>query len=147
MLETEFADLQKRLNAKILVGENEHILQLKNEMEEYFKGVRRDFSVPLDLVGTEFQKLVWKKLSNIPYGETTTYAKQARGLGKSKAIRAVGSANGANKIAIVIPCHRVIGSDGKLTGYGGGLHRKKWLLDFENENNLSFETASTSKME
>ncbi|MBV7440925.1 methylated-DNA--[protein]-cysteine S-methyltransferase [Weeksellaceae bacterium TAE3-ERU29] len=131
MLETEFQDLQKRRNATILTGENEHIIQAKNELQEYFEGKRTSFEVALDPVGTDFQKLVWNELLKIPYGTTTTYLNQAKSLDKVKAIRAVASANGYNKISIIIPCHRVIGSNGELTGYGGGLERKKWLLDFE----------------
>jgi len=86
--------------------------------------------------GTDFQKSVWKILQEIPYGETRSYKQQAIALGNPKAIRAVASANGHNRISIIIPCHRVIGSDGSLTGYGGGLHRKKWLLDFEKANSI-----------
>lgn len=131
MLETEFQDLQKRLGAPILIGENGHIVQAKTELKEYFEGKRTVFDVPLHPVGTDFQKTVWESLCQISYGTTTTYLKQAQSMGKEKAVRAVASANGYNKISIMIPCHRVIGSNGNLTGYGGGLERKKWLLDFE----------------
>lgn len=131
MLETEFEDLQKRLKAPILTGENAHIIQLKRELEEYFKGERQVFEVALHQVGTDFQQLVWDELLRIPYGTTTSYQKQAKAMGRDTAVRAIASANGCNKIAIVIPCHRVIGSDGSLTGYAGGLERKQWLLDFE----------------
>jgi AraC family transcriptional regulator of adaptative response/methylated-DNA-[protein]-cysteine methyltransferase len=134
MLETEFRDLQIRLNAVILHGENEIIRNTKKELEEYFRGERTLFEVPLDPQGTPFQKDVWKGLLEIPYGETRSYQGQAEHLNKPKAIRAIASANGKNKIAIIIPCHRVIGKDGSLTGYGGGLERKKWLLDFEKSN-------------
>ena len=131
MLETEFRDLQKRLNAVILAGENEHIKQAKTELKEYFEGTRKEFSVPLHTPGTEFQNSVWKILQHIPYGETRSYQQQAESLNKPKAVRAVASANGQNRISILIPCHRVIGKDGSLTGYGGGLERKKWLLEHE----------------
>lgn len=135
MLETEFKELSKYLNAVILPGENMYFDLLKKEMNEYFEGKRKSFTVPLDTPGTEFQKKVWKVLKSIPYGKTISYKTQAEKLGKPEAVRAVANANGHNRIAIIIPCHRVIGEDGTLTGYGGGLWRKKWLLDFEKKNN------------
>jgi len=101
------------------------------QLEEYFKGERKVFDLQLDYNGTEFQQNVWKSLSTIPYGRTTTYLKQARLLGDEKAIRAVATSNGKNPFWIVLPCHRVVGSDGSLTGYAGGLWRKKWLLEHE----------------
>ncbi|MEW5900904.1 MAG: methylated-DNA--[protein]-cysteine S-methyltransferase [Acidobacteriota bacterium] len=102
-----------------------------DELDEYFQGIRRNFSFPLDLEGTDFQKRVWRELCRIPYGITASYAAVAVAIGKSGACRAVGRANHCNPIAIAVPCHRVVGSDGKLTGYGGGLWRKKWLLEHE----------------
>jgi methylated-DNA-[protein]-cysteine S-methyltransferase len=102
------------------------------QLKEYFKGSRTEFSLNLNPKGTAFQKKVWEELSRIPFGVTTTYLKQTLQLGNEKAIRAVASANGKNPIWIIIPCHRVIGSDGSLTGYAGGLWRKKWLLEHEN---------------
>ena len=134
MLEAEFADLCKRLNAVILPGENKYLDQVQSELQEYFSGRRKKFSVSLHTPGTEFQQTVWNILHDIPYGESRSYTQQAIALGKPKAIRAVGSANGYNRIAIIIPCHRVIASNGNLAGYGGGLHRKKWLLEFEKKN-------------
>ena len=101
------------------------------QLEEYFAGTRTVFDLPFDLEGTPFQQRVWHELLKIPFGKTRSYMDVARALGDVKAIRAVGTANGSNRIAIIIPCHRVIGSDGSLTGYAGGLFRKKWLLDFE----------------
>jgi len=101
------------------------------QLDEYFKGERRKFFLNLEPAGTDFQKSVWRQLEQIPYGETTSYGAIADVLAKPTASRAVGSANGKNPIAIVIPCHRVIGSDGSLTGYGGGLWRKRWLIGFE----------------
>lgn len=101
------------------------------QLTEYFEGKRKDFDLVFDLEGTDFQKRVWAELLKIPFGKTRSYMEQTRALGDVKAIRAVATANGQNKIGIIIPCHRVIGSDGSLTGYAGGLHRKKWLLDFE----------------
>jgi len=134
MLETEFKDLQKLLNAQILTGENEHIKQAKKEINEYFNGQRKQFNVELHTPGTNFQNNVWKILRNIPYGKTITYQQQANEIGNPKAIRAVASANGFNRISIIIPCHRVIGKNGKLTGYGGGIERKKWLIEHEKNN-------------
>ena len=101
------------------------------QLNEYFSGIRKEFNLPLDPIGTDFQKSVWDELVKISYGTTTTYLKLSRKLNNEKAIRAVGTSNGQNPIAIVIPCHRVIGSDGSLTGYAGGLWRKKWLLEHE----------------
>jgi methylated-DNA-[protein]-cysteine S-methyltransferase len=101
------------------------------QLGEYFAGKRRDFELPLALNGTEFQRRVWRALTEIPYGKTWSYGEQARRIGNPKASRAVGLANGRNPIAIVVPCHRVIGADGSLTGFGGGLERKRWLLAHE----------------
>jgi methylated-DNA-[protein]-cysteine S-methyltransferase len=103
-----------------------------NQLTEYFEGKREHFDLKLNPKGTEFQKKVWQQLLEIPFGKTTSYQKMANLLGDPKVIRAAASANGKNPIAIIIPCHRVIGSDGSLTGYAGGLHRKKWLLQHEN---------------
>lgn len=102
-----------------------------SQLEEYFLGERTDFDLKLNPQGTEFQKSVWNELLQIPYGKTRTYLEQTKHIGDPKAIRAVASANGKNPIWIVIPCHRVIGSDGSLTGYAGGIWRKKWLLEHE----------------
>jgi methylated-DNA-[protein]-cysteine S-methyltransferase len=108
--------------------------ELKNAMDqltEYFEGKRSSFDLKLVPNGTEFQKKVWNQLQNIPFGKTISYQQMANQLGDPKVIRAAASANGKNPISIIIPCHRVIGSDGSLTGYAGGLHRKKWLLEHE----------------
>ncbi|MEZ7498504.1 methylated-DNA--[protein]-cysteine S-methyltransferase [Flavobacterium sp. Arc3] len=102
------------------------------QLNEYFDGKRTDFTLKLNPEGTEFQQKVWSALLEIPYGKTRTYLDQSKVLGDVKAIRAVASANGKNPLWIVVPCHRVIGSDGSLTGYAGGLWRKKWLLEHEN---------------
>lgn len=104
---------------------------LGHQLEEYWAGRLRTFSVPLDLQGSGFQQKVWQGLLSIPWGRTRTYLEQARFLGDEKAIRAVAAANGRNPVAIVVPCHRVIGSDGSLTGYAGGLDRKRALLELE----------------
>jgi len=110
------------------------------QLEEYFKGARKSFSLKLLLQGTPFQKLVWQRLKKIPYGKLASYGEVARAIGKPNAYRAVGNANNKNPIAIIIPCHRVIGSDGTLVGYGGGLWRKEWLLDHENPSLTSMGT-------
>lgn len=102
------------------------------QLTEYFNGSRSTFNLKLNPQGTDFQKKVWKELLNIPFGKTRTYLEQTKQLGDVKAIRAVASANGKNPIWIIIPCHRIIGSDGSLTGYAGGIWRKKWLLEHEN---------------
>jgi len=101
------------------------------EMQRYFAGERVQFTCPLDLRGTPFQLLVWEQLCRIPYGETRTYGEIALAIGRPTASRAVGAANGANPIPVIVPCHRVIGSDGSLTGYAGGLANKSWLLSLE----------------
>ncbi|GAB5473353.1 MAG: methylated-DNA--[protein]-cysteine S-methyltransferase [Maribacter sp.] len=101
------------------------------QLKEYFDGKRKDFTLDLNPQGTDFQKRVWQALLDIPFGKTTSYLELSKTLGDVKAIRAVAAANGKNPLWIVVPCHRVIGSDGSLTGYAGGLHRKKWLLDHE----------------
>ena len=127
-----FADLRQRLDAVLLPTEDHpHLRQLERELQEYFSGERQEFDVPLDTPTTPFRQRVWDELRTIPYGETRTYAQQAQRIGQPTATRAVASANGQNRVAIVIPCHRVIGSDGSLTGYAGGLARKQWLLDLE----------------
>ncbi|MEI7811460.1 MAG: methylated-DNA--[protein]-cysteine S-methyltransferase [Ignavibacteria bacterium] len=108
------------------------LLNCINQLDEYFKGKRQIFDLSLNPAGTDFQKRVWKELINIPFGETISYLELARRLGDAKAMRAVGGANGKNKISVIIPCHRVIGTNGKLTGYGGELWRKQWLLNHEN---------------
>lgn len=109
-----------------------------NQLEEYFEGKRVEFDLPLDLQGTDFQKRVWNELLTIPYGKTVSYKELSIRLGDVRAIRAVAAANGANPVSIIVPCHRVIGSDGSLTGYAGGLWRKRWLLDFEQRDALLF---------
>lgn len=134
MLETELKDLQRLLKSKIITGENSHIRQAKIELTEYFSGNRMIFDLPLDTPGTIFQHQVWDELLTIPHGTTRTYQEQAERIGNPKAVRAVASANGHNRVSIVVPCHRVIGKDGNLTGYGGGLERKRWLLEHESGN-------------
>ena len=134
-LNAELDKICKILNAKVIFQENSHLRRLQFELFEYFAKKRKMFHVKLHIIGTEFQQLVWDMLKTIPYGQTVSYKVQSMQLNSPRAIRAVASANGHNKIPIVIPCHRVIGSNGSLTGYAGGIHRKKWLLDFEKSNN------------
>ncbi|HMB59615.1 MAG TPA: methylated-DNA--[protein]-cysteine S-methyltransferase, partial [Xanthomonadales bacterium] len=111
--------------------------QVQTQLDEYFDGSLRDFSIPLQASGTVFQEQVWQVLQRIPYGQMRSYADVARSLGDPNAVRAVGRANGDNRIAILIPCHRVVGSKGELTGYGGGLWRKKYLLSLEQSESFS----------
>lgn len=125
-------DIAKHFQDDIAQQENAPIQLVKKQINEYFNSSRKQFDVPLHFWGTIFQVKVWQSLMDIPFGSTVSYSHQSKVLGDVKAIRAVASANGKNKIAIIVPCHRVIGSDGALTGYAGGLDRKKWLLDFEN---------------
>ena len=112
-------------------GRNRHIDQVDNELAEYFAGHRREFAVPLVIAGTPFQEAVWSRLQRILYGETLSYEQLARDIGRPGAARAVGRANGANRLAILVPCHRVVQKNGQLRGYGGGLWRKQYLLDLE----------------
>jgi len=134
LIDLELRQLGEEFKAPLVQGENPHFDTLRKQLDEYFKGERKTFDIPLDLAGTEFQKKVWLALLQIPYGCTTTYGKQAELLGMPSSVRAVANANGKNKISIILPCHRVIGADGSLTGYGGGMWRKKKLLEFERGN-------------
>jgi AraC family transcriptional regulator of adaptative response/methylated-DNA-[protein]-cysteine methyltransferase len=127
--------LKKRLKEEFSENESPLIKELKKQLDGYFAGKRKSFDLPLQITGTNFQKSVWNQLLTIPPGETRSYKQQAENIGNPKAVRAVANANGDNLISIVIPCHRVIGSDGSLTGYGGGLENKKWLLEHENKFN------------
>ena len=131
MLETQVGRLRRFLSAEVLPGTSPHLEALDRELGEYFAGSRRTFDLPLVLTGTSFQERVWNELLTIPYGTTRSYQEQAERLGVPAAVRAVARANGDNRISILVPCHRVIGKDGKLTGYGGGLWRKQHLLDLE----------------
>jgi len=123
--------IQKGLKAEYIEESSEVITQTIKEMEEYFNLERKEFTVLFLLVGTDFQKSVWEGLMQIPYGTTASYLELAQNIGNEKAVRAVASANGANAIAILIPCHRIIGSNGDLVGYAGGLPAKKKLLELE----------------
>ncbi len=130
-VEREQSQVEAARGGPAVVGQNVLTEQLGCELAEYFDGQRQRFDVPLDLVGTPFQRRVWQALLAIPYGRTWSYGQQAVHIGQPTATRAVAAANGQNKVSIVVPCHRVVGSDGTLTGYGGGLPRKQWLLALE----------------
>jgi len=131
MLPTEYKDLTRLLKTTLEQGDNIHLKSLRKQLDKYFSGELKEFTIPLVTPGTDFQQAVWKELLEIPYGTTRSYQEQANVLRRSDSVRAVANANGMNRISIIIPCHRVIGSNGRLTGYGGGLKRKKWLLDHE----------------
>lgn len=131
MLEAQLQTLKRRFGAVLTPGSNRLLTTLRKQLTEYFAGKRRDFDLPLDYRGTPFQEKVWKSLLRIPYGQTWSYRDLAGRVGDAKACRAVGAANGMNRIAIVIPCHRVVNASGELGGYGGGVWRKKFLLDLE----------------
>ena len=131
MLETQFATLRRAFRLPIVPGENPVLRLLREELREYFAGKRKAFTVPLEYPGSDFQRRVWKALTDIPYGRTISYEELARRTGSPGAQRAAGSANGRNRIGIVIPCHRVVNKSGALGGYGGGLWRKQALLDLE----------------
>lgn len=125
ILNDDFSNFKK-------LGNSKELEKCKHQLEEYFTGKRTSFDLKLNPQGTIFQQKVWQELLNVKFNTTRTYLEQTKAIGDVKAIRAVASANGKNPIAIVIPCHRIIGSNGSLTGYAGGLWRKKWLLDHEN---------------
>ena len=123
--------IKKGLNADFIEEDSEIIEKTRTELDEYFKENRREFDVPIQIVGTDFQKSVWNALLKVAYGTTSTYLQLAKDINNGKAVRAVAGANGANAIAIIIPCHRIIGSSGELVGYAGGLPTKKRLLTLE----------------
>jgi AraC family transcriptional regulator of adaptative response/methylated-DNA-[protein]-cysteine methyltransferase len=130
-LEREIERLRQKTKASIVPGHAQPISLIENEIEQYFNGALREFKTPLSFLGSPFQKRVWEELKKIPLGETRSYSDIAAVIGKPPAFRAVAQANGANQFAIVIPCHRVINTNGDLGGYGGGLTRKKWLINHE----------------
>ena len=132
--------IKKGLDSDFIEETSEVIQECKNQLTEYLEGTRESFDIPLLLIGTDFQKRVWEVLMQVPYSTTSSYLELSKILGDAKAVRAVATANGANAIAIIIPCHRIIGTDGSLVGYAGGLSTKKKLLDLEgalNKNQLS----------
>jgi AraC family transcriptional regulator of adaptative response/methylated-DNA-[protein]-cysteine methyltransferase len=123
--------LQNRLHARVLPGEHKYLDQIEQELRDYFAGTLKQFATPVVLTGSPFQQRVWTGLQAIPSGATRSYMELALMIGQPTAVRAVGRANGDNRLSIIVPCHRVIGADGSLTGYGGGLPRKQKLLDLE----------------
>ncbi|EUJ52189.1 bifunctional transcriptional activator/DNA repair enzyme AdaA [Paenilisteria rocourtiae] len=133
-LETEIESLRTKWHAAVIPGESPIFEQLARELDAYFEGSLSVFETPITYIGSRFQQTVWRELQKIPIGSTTSYAQLAIKIGHPKAFRAVARANGANQISILVPCHRVIGSDGSLTGYGGGIPRKEWLLTHEKNN-------------
>ncbi|MCC5905788.1 MAG: methylated-DNA--[protein]-cysteine S-methyltransferase [Balneolaceae bacterium] len=144
MLEKQLKILSDQLNSVFIPGSNIIIEQTADELNSYFEGTIKNFRVPLLLHGTDFQKTAWNQLRTIPYGQTRSYQEQAMAIGNKQAVRAVARTNGENRIAIIIPCHRVIGKNGKLTGYSGGLWRKKFLLSLErNHADPGHDQAST----
>ena len=124
--------IKKALNTEFVERDDEVLKETQKQLDEYFKMKRKSFDIPLLMIGTAFQKSVWEGLLTIPYGKTASYLELSKMIGNEKAVRAVANANGANAIGIIIPCHRIIGSDGSLTGYAGGLPLKKKLLELEN---------------
>lgn len=125
-------------NTNQISSDDEKVINVFKQLKEYFNRERKEFDLPLEILGTDFQKKVWGELTKIPYGETITYGELANRLGDKNLMRAVAAANGANPIPIIIPCHRVIGSDGSLTGYGGGVDVKRKLLEIEGSWTMSF---------
>lgn len=131
----QIESLKKYLKAEILPGESKYFKILEDQLKEYFSGQRKEFDVPLVFTGSAFQVKVWNELLKIPYGDRRTYKQQSKSLNNTSAIRAVAAANGTNKISILVPCHRVVGSNGSLVGYGGGLRSKQFLLELESKDN------------
>ena len=136
MRETVDGRIKKGLNANFVEHDDEILEKIREQLDEYLDRTRKEFDIPLLMVGTDFQKSVWAALMEVPYGTTSTYLQLAKNINNEKAVRAVAGANGANSIGIIIPCHRIIGSDGELVGYGGGLPVKKRLLKLEQINNV-----------
>ena len=133
-IERQLRRVQKLFRAELITDRNRHLNTLSIQLEQYFAGSRKEFDLVVVALGTPFQQAVWKELVKIPYGKTISYKEEAERIGRPTAVRAVARANGANPISVVIPCHRVIGKNGKLVGYGGGLGRKQWLLDLERKH-------------
>ena len=130
-LEREIERLRQKTKSAIIPGVTPPIFSIEHELRQYFEGKLKNFKTPIYLLGSPFQKRVWEELTKVPFGETLSYAKMAAKIGKSSAFRAVANANGANQFAIIIPCHRIINTNGELGGYGGGIVRKKWLINHE----------------
>jgi len=128
--------IKKELNAEFVEHDDEILESTRKQLDEYLNGNRKEFDIPLLMVGAGFQRRVWEALMRVPYGATSTYGQIAEDIGSPRACRAVGNASRANPVSIIVPCHRVIGSDGELVGYGGGLALKKWLLMLEQGDNV-----------
>ena len=147
-LPREVENLRRRLRAAVVPGTNAHLQAIGRELAEYFAGRRQKFTVPLAPVGSDFQLRVWDQLCAIPHGETRAYAHIAAAIGQPRAVRAIGRTNGSNMLCLVIPCHRVIRADGALCGYGGGVWRKRWLIDHERgmigQGNLALDQPRTA---
>lgn len=146
-LEGQLEPLRRRLGRPMVPGRNEHLVELEAQLARYFDGQLRTFTIPVVARGTPFQEEVWSALREIPYGVTTTYEDLARTIGRPLAVRAVGRANGMNRIAIVIPCHRVVNKDGQVGGYGGGRRRKEWLLGLEGEGRAALDDSKRNRVE
>ncbi len=141
-LEREVERLRQKTKSSIIPGHTQPIGSIEKELNQYFDGKLTEFKTPLCLLGSPFQKQVWDELRRIPYGETRSYSDIAKSVGKASAFRAVAQANGANQFAIVMPCHRIINTNGNLGGYGGGLTRKKWLINHEKKTIFSSSQVS-----
>jgi methylated-DNA-[protein]-cysteine S-methyltransferase len=126
--------IRRVLDAELVEQDVEILRETRRQLNEYLEGQRKGFDIPVLMVGTDFQKNVWNAVMKVPYGATSTYSQTARDIGKERAVRAVGNAMAANPISVVVPCHRIIGSNGELVGYGGGLSVKRRLLDLERSN-------------
>lgn len=135
-LERSYAEMRRRFGLPVVPGENTMLRRLQQELEEYFSGTRREFTVPVMFRGTEFQERVWRELQRIPFGRTTSYEAVAKKIGSPSSVRAVARANGTNPLYLLVPCHRVIAKDGTLSGYGGGVWRKRMLLELERSGRL-----------
>jgi AraC family transcriptional regulator of adaptative response/methylated-DNA-[protein]-cysteine methyltransferase len=146
MLETQIETLKKRFKAEMITGKHPMMQPVEEQLAAYFEGKLKNFDLPLVTLGTDFQQKVWQELTTIPYGRTRSYKQQADAIVDVKAVRAVARANGENRIAIIIPCHRVIGSDGSIVGYGAGIPRKQWLLKHEFENGEHREGNSAKEV-
>ncbi len=131
ILDKEYADLSRLLHAPVIDAEHEYTQEAARQINAWFAGERLTFDLPLHMPGTAFQQQVWQALLALPYGATASYQQQAERIGRPDAVRAVGAANGQNRLAVMVPCHRVFAKNGDLTGYGGGIERKRWLLAHE----------------
>jgi len=144
-IERQLTHLRRRFQLPLRPGRHPHLSLLRQELKAYFTGRLRNFTVPLDIRGTDFQCALWHALRGITYGQTANYSALAALAGRPSAVRAAGAANGANPLAILVPCHRVVGSSGALTGYGGGIARKAWLLALESGTRTRFDEQASGE--